>query len=99
MTIVANKGQAKSPQTRNQPTPTGRDGLGDVSGGGRGARRLGCRYQRPRQRRTRAYADWKTITGDAINARVWVGVHFRASDLTGVDQGLRVARWEVQPAR
>jgi hypothetical protein len=43
---------------------------------------------------TRTYADWKTITDD-INARVWEGVHFRTSDIKGVDQGLRVARWEV----
>ena len=28
-------------------------------------------------------------------ARVWEGVHFRTSDIQGVDQGLRVARWEV----
>ena len=44
---------------------------------------------------TRTYTDWKTITGDVINARVWEGVHYRTSDITGVDQGLRVARWEV----
>jgi len=44
---------------------------------------------------TRTYTDWKTITADVINARVWEGVHFRTSDITGVDQGLRVARWEV----
>ena len=44
---------------------------------------------------TRTYTDWKTITDDVINARVWEGVHYRTSDSTGVDQGLRVARWEV----
>jgi len=44
---------------------------------------------------TRTYADWKTITDDVINARVWEGVHFRTSDIKGVDQGLRLARWEV----
>jgi hypothetical protein len=44
---------------------------------------------------TRTYTDWKTITDDVINARVWEGVHFRTSDIKGVDQGLRVARWEV----
>jgi PAP2 superfamily len=44
---------------------------------------------------TRTYTDWKTITDDVINARVWEGVHFRTSDITGVDLGLRVARWEV----
>jgi hypothetical protein len=44
---------------------------------------------------TRTYTDWKTITDDVISARVWEGVHFRTSDIKGVDQGLRVARWEV----
>jgi len=44
---------------------------------------------------TRTYTDWKTITDDVINARVWEGVHFRTSDIKGVDQGLRVARWEA----
>jgi hypothetical protein len=44
---------------------------------------------------TRTYTAWKTITDDVINARVWEGVHFRTSDITGVDLGLRVARWEV----
>ncbi|MBO0824844.1 MAG: phosphatase PAP2 family protein [Actinobacteria bacterium] len=44
---------------------------------------------------TRTYSDWKTISQDVINARVWEGVHFRTSDVTGIDLGLRVARWEV----
>jgi hypothetical protein len=44
---------------------------------------------------TRTYTNWKTITDDVINARVWEGVHFRTSDITGVDLGLRVARWEA----
>jgi hypothetical protein len=44
---------------------------------------------------TRTYTDWKTMTSDIINARVWEGVHFRTSDITGVELGLRVARWEV----
>lgn len=43
----------------------------------------------------RTYTGWKTITGDVINARVWEGVHLRTSDIKGVDQGPRVARWEV----
>jgi hypothetical protein len=44
---------------------------------------------------TRTYTDWNTITTDIINARVWEGVHLRTSDITGVDLGLRVARWEL----
>ncbi|HKR71209.1 MAG TPA: vanadium-dependent haloperoxidase [Streptosporangiaceae bacterium] len=45
---------------------------------------------------TRTYTDWQTITDDVVNARVWEGVHFRTSDITGVDLGLRVARWELR---
>jgi PAP2 superfamily len=44
---------------------------------------------------TRTYADWKTVTDEVIDARVWEGVHFRFSDITGVRQGLRLARWEL----
>jgi hypothetical protein len=44
---------------------------------------------------TRTYTEWKTISEDVINARVWEGVHFRTSDITGVQQGLKVARWEL----
>jgi hypothetical protein len=44
---------------------------------------------------TRTYTDWRTITRDVIDARVWEGVHFRTSDITGAKLGLRVARWEA----
>lgn len=44
---------------------------------------------------TRTYTDWQTVTDEVINARVWEGVHFRFSDVTGVRQGLRLARWEA----
>lgn len=44
---------------------------------------------------TRAYHNWLTISREVIDARVWEGVHFRSSDITGVAQGLEVARWEV----
>jgi hypothetical protein len=44
---------------------------------------------------TRTYSDWQTITDDIVSARVWEGVHYRTTDITGVDVGLRVARWEV----
>jgi hypothetical protein len=44
---------------------------------------------------TRTYTDWETITDEVINARVWEGVHFRFSDVTGVRQGRLLARWEL----
>lgn len=40
---------------------------------------------------TRTYTDWSTITGEIIDARVWEGVHFRFSDVTGVHEGKQVA--------
>jgi hypothetical protein len=40
---------------------------------------------------TRTYTDWATITREVIDARVWEGVHFRFSDLTGADEGRKVA--------
>lgn len=48
---------------------------------------------------TRTYTDWKTITDEVINARVWEGVHFRFSDTTGVRQGRLLARWELDRPR
>lgn len=40
---------------------------------------------------TRTYTDWATITREVIDARVWEGVHFRFSDLTGAGEGRKVA--------
>lgn len=44
---------------------------------------------------TRTYDDWKTITDEVIDARVWEGVHFRFSDEAGVKLGKKVARWDL----
>lgn len=44
---------------------------------------------------TRTYTNWATITREVINARVWEGVHFRTSDVIGVNVGSKVARWEL----
>jgi hypothetical protein len=44
---------------------------------------------------TRTYTDWATISRDVIDARVWEGVHFRTSDVTGVTLGRRLAQWEL----
>ena len=40
---------------------------------------------------TRTYTDWSAITSEVVDARVWEGVHFRPSDITGVQEGERVA--------
>lgn len=42
---------------------------------------------------TRTYTNWSTITGEIVDARVWEGVHFRPSDITGVEEGQRVANY------
>jgi hypothetical protein len=45
---------------------------------------------------TRTYTEWATITREVIDARVWEGVHYRTSDVVGVQIGQRVARWELR---
>ena len=44
---------------------------------------------------TRTYTNWSTITSEIIDARVWEGVHFRPSDITGVEEGQRVAAYDL----
>jgi hypothetical protein len=41
------------------------------------------------------YSDWATVTQQVVNARVWEGIHFRFSDVTGANQGAKVARWDL----
>jgi hypothetical protein len=35
------------------------------------------------------------MTTEVVDARVWEGVHFRTSDVVGVQVGQRLARWEL----
>ena len=44
---------------------------------------------------TRHYDDAADIQQDAIDARVWSGIHFRTADKTGVAIGIRVANWAL----
>jgi hypothetical protein len=44
---------------------------------------------------TRTYDDWKTITDEVVDARVWEGVHYRFSDEAGVKLGKKVAKWDL----
>lgn len=44
---------------------------------------------------TRTYTRWAAITRDVVDARVWEGVHYRTSDIVGVNVGSSVARWEL----
>jgi hypothetical protein len=43
----------------------------------------------------RSYDDWKTITDEIVDARVWEGVHYRFSDEAGVKLGKKVAKWDL----
>ena len=43
----------------------------------------------------RHYADRATLNMDAVNARVWSGIHFRSSDIAGRDVGTNVANYVV----
>jgi hypothetical protein len=43
----------------------------------------------------RTYDDWKTITDEVVDARVWEGVHYRFSDEAGVKLGKKVAKWDL----
>ena len=44
----------------------------------------------------RTYAKWAVITREVIDARVWEGVHFRFSDITGVREGKQVASYDLR---
>jgi hypothetical protein len=44
---------------------------------------------------THTFSAWPEITQENIDGRVWEGIHFRFSDVTGADVGRRVARYEL----
>ena len=45
---------------------------------------------------THVYNDWRTITQENIDGRVWEGIHYRFSDTTGVDVGEQTARYDLE---
>ncbi len=45
---------------------------------------------------TRTYTDWATISREVVDARVWEGVHYRTSDVVGLETGQQVAQWELR---
>jgi hypothetical protein len=45
---------------------------------------------------TRHYDSGKALDQDVINARVWLGIHFRFADTGGVDMGHHVADWALE---
>ncbi|HSL29218.1 MAG TPA: vanadium-dependent haloperoxidase [Anaerolineales bacterium] len=42
------------------------------------------------------YARANDLTQEIINARVWAGLHYRVSDVTGADLGRKVAHWTLK---
>jgi len=44
----------------------------------------------------RQYDTGASLRDDVINARVWLGIHFRTADTGGVDMGERVADWALE---
>jgi hypothetical protein len=41
----------------------------------------------------RSYEFGKSLRNDVVDARVWLGIHFRTADTGGVEMGQRVADW------
>ncbi|MEU8609456.1 vanadium-dependent haloperoxidase [Actinoplanes sp. NPDC048791] len=44
---------------------------------------------------TRSYRSAKTLNTDVVNARVWLGLHFRFADTAGLRMGQEVADWSL----
>jgi hypothetical protein len=45
---------------------------------------------------TRSYAQFTDVIDDTIDARVYIGIHFRAADVQAAEIGKDVSRWLVQ---
>jgi hypothetical protein len=43
----------------------------------------------------RSYDSGRSLRNDVVDARVWLGIHFRTADTGGVDMGQRVADWSL----
>ncbi len=43
----------------------------------------------------RQYDSGNSLRDDVVDARVWLGIHFRSADTGGVDMGQRVADWAL----
>jgi hypothetical protein len=46
-------------------------------------------------KKTRVYRRFSGAADDVVNARIWLGIHFRFADLAARIQGQRVAEWVV----
>ena len=46
-------------------------------------------------KKSRVYRRFSAAADDVVNARIWLGIHFRFADLAARTQGERVAEWVV----
>lgn len=44
---------------------------------------------------TRSYDSGAALRGDVVEARIWLGIHFRTADTAARDMGQAVARWSL----
>jgi hypothetical protein len=44
---------------------------------------------------THSYYDWRSLTQEVVDARVWEGIHFRFSDDAGAELGHKVASYDL----
>ena len=47
--------------------------------------------------KTRTYSRFSDAAQDVVDARMYLGIHFRFADMAARTQGRRVARLDVQP--
>jgi hypothetical protein len=45
---------------------------------------------------SRTYTTVQALLDELVNARVWIGFHFRSSVVAGENLGTSVANWELQ---
>ena len=43
----------------------------------------------------RTYDSGRALRDDVVNARIWLGIHFRTADVRGVRMGQQVAAWAL----
>lgn len=88
------------PLVVNPPYPDWPSGLCNVMGALSGVLvaldgRLDIFIRSPGLALTRHYEQASTFRTDAVNARVWSGIHFRTSDVVAFDMGEDVANWAL----
>ena len=44
---------------------------------------------------TRSYDSGRALRADVVNARVWLGIHFRFADVAARNLGIHLAEWTL----